>query len=165
MLADASLLEALGDENQAIDLVVQVARNDPRVTPEAMILVGIAMMFFAFVLITQFAVWQYGRGAVQSAANEAARASAGFGADPGVCLEVFEAARGDLLGGSLGDGVGSPRCTVTGEFSEVVVPVRDIRGRAIGVLDVDSYDPGHFSEAHRKGYESIVRMLEDSWTS
>ncbi len=49
--------------------------------------------------------------------------------------------------------------------SEVVVPVRDIRGRAIGVLDVDSYDPGHFSEAHRKGYESIVRMLEDSWTS
>ena len=86
--------------------------------------VGIAMLFFAFVLITQFAVWQYGRGAVQSAANEAARAAAGFGSDPGVCMQVFEVARGDLLGGSLGDGVGTPRCTVAGEFSEVVVPVR-----------------------------------------
>jgi len=47
--------------------------------------------------------------------------------------------------------------------SEVVVPIRDINGRAIGVLDVDSFLPGHFSEAHRKGYESIVRLLEDSW--
>ena len=27
--------------------------------------VGIAMLFVAFVLINQFAVWQYGRGAVQ----------------------------------------------------------------------------------------------------
>ena len=47
--------------------------------------------------------------------------------------------------------------------SEVVVPIRDINGQAIGVFDVDSFLPGHFSEAHRKGYESIVRLLEDSW--
>ena len=47
--------------------------------------------------------------------------------------------------------------------SEVVVPIRDINGRVIGVLDVDSFLPGHFSEAHRKGYESIVRLLEDNW--
>ncbi len=82
------------------------------------------MLFFAFVLITQFAVWQYGRGAVQSAANEAARSAAGFGSDPGECFRVFNAARNDLLGGSLGAGVGSPRCTVGAEFVEVVVPVR-----------------------------------------
>jgi hypothetical protein len=82
------------------------------------------MMFFAFVLITQFAVWQYGRGAVQSAANDAARSAAAFGAEPGACEAVFELARGDLLGGSLGDGVGRPRCTTGGEFAQVVVPVR-----------------------------------------
>jgi len=48
--------------------------------------------------------------------------------------------------------------------SEVVVPVRDSDGTAIGVLDVDSYHPGHFSEIHREGYESIVRLLEGNWT-
>ncbi|NNF56021.1 MAG: hypothetical protein HKN03_16465 [Acidimicrobiales bacterium] len=84
---------------------------------------AISMMFIAFVLIAQFAVWQYGRGAVQSAANEAARASASFGADPGDCYRRFEDARGDLLGGSLGAGVGAPQCTIGGEFSEVIVPV------------------------------------------
>ncbi|MGD8439674.1 MAG: GAF domain-containing protein [Holophagae bacterium] len=47
--------------------------------------------------------------------------------------------------------------------SEVVVPVRDARGRAIGVLDVDSHLADHFTEAHRDGYESIVRMLESRW--
>jgi hypothetical protein len=81
------------------------------------------MMFFAFVLITQFAVWQYGRAAVQSAANEAARSAGAYGADSGICGRVFNAARSDLLGGSIGDGVGTPRCTVGGEFVEVVVPV------------------------------------------
>jgi len=47
--------------------------------------------------------------------------------------------------------------------SEVVVPVRDARGRPIGVLDVDSHLPGHFGAAHRGGYDSIVRMLEERW--
>ena len=47
--------------------------------------------------------------------------------------------------------------------SEIVVPVRDVSGRVVGVLDVDSYHPSHFTEAHREGYESIVRLLEDRW--
>lgn len=47
--------------------------------------------------------------------------------------------------------------------SEVVVPVRDARGRAVGVLDVDSHEPGYFTEVHRDGYDSIVRMLEERW--
>jgi len=85
--------------------------------------VGIAMMFIAFVLITQFSVWQYGRGAVQSAANDAARAGAAFGGDPGACSQAFESARADLLGGSLGDGVGAAQCSSSGEFVQVVVPV------------------------------------------
>ena len=49
--------------------------------------------------------------------------------------------------------------------SEIVVPVRSVGGRVIGVLDVDSYHPCHFTEAHREGYESIVRLLEDRWNS
>jgi GAF domain-containing protein len=47
--------------------------------------------------------------------------------------------------------------------SEIVVPVRNVSGRVVGVLDVDSYHPSHFTEAHREGYESIVRLLEDRW--
>ena len=47
--------------------------------------------------------------------------------------------------------------------SEVVVPVRDVDGRVIGVLDVDSYHPGHFTDAHREGYEAVVRLLEERW--
>jgi L-methionine (R)-S-oxide reductase len=48
--------------------------------------------------------------------------------------------------------------------SEVVVPVRDRKGRPIGVLDVDSHIVGHFTEAHRAGYENIVRLLEERWS-
>lgn len=47
--------------------------------------------------------------------------------------------------------------------SEVVVPIRDVNGSAIGVLDVDSYHPGHFTDAHREGYEAVVRLLEERW--
>jgi GAF domain-containing protein len=47
--------------------------------------------------------------------------------------------------------------------SEIVVPVRDVRGRAIGVLDIDSHQPGFFTEAHRDGYDTVVRTLEERW--
>jgi GAF domain-containing protein len=44
--------------------------------------------------------------------------------------------------------------------SEIVIPMRDRSGRAIGVLDVDSHRLGHFTDVHRRGYESVVRLLE-----
>lgn len=44
--------------------------------------------------------------------------------------------------------------------SEIVVPVRDGAGRAVGVLDVDSHRLAHFNDVHRRGYESVVRLLE-----
>lgn len=47
--------------------------------------------------------------------------------------------------------------------SEVVVPIHDVNGRVTGVLDVDSYLPGHFTEAHREGYEGIAQLLEERW--
>lgn len=98
----------------------------PRDERGAVVLSGIAaiaVMFVAFVLIAQFAVWQYGRGAVQAAADDAAQAASAYRADPARCVAVFELARADVLGGSLGQGVGSPSCTSDGEFVEVVVPV------------------------------------------
>lgn len=45
--------------------------------------------------------------------------------------------------------------------SEVVVPVRDVDGQAIGVLDIDSHLANHFSKTHREGYEAVVRLLEE----
>ena len=44
--------------------------------------------------------------------------------------------------------------------SEVVVPLCGADGRPVGVLDVDSHRPDHFTDAHREGYESVVRLLE-----
>lgn len=83
---------------------------------------GIALLFFT--LLAQFAVWQYGRGAVRSAAEEAARAAAPLAADPGACTRRFEEVRTGLLGGRLGDGVGAPRCRLVGDLVEVSADVR-----------------------------------------
>ena len=44
--------------------------------------------------------------------------------------------------------------------SEIVVPLHDGTGRVVGVLDVDSHFPAHFTDGHRRGYEAIVRLLE-----
>jgi GAF domain-containing protein len=47
--------------------------------------------------------------------------------------------------------------------SEIVVPVFGANQTPIGVLDVDSHKPDHFTDSHRAGYESIVRRLETRW--
>jgi hypothetical protein len=86
-------------------------------------ILAISVMFVAFVLIAQFAVWQYGEGAVRAAANDAVRASAAHGSDDSACGVVFDRARMAVLGGSLGSGVGEPRCSRGPEFTELVVPV------------------------------------------
>jgi len=44
--------------------------------------------------------------------------------------------------------------------SEIVVPLRGADAVPYGVLDVDSHLPEHFTEAHRRGYEKICRLLE-----
>jgi GAF domain-containing protein len=43
--------------------------------------------------------------------------------------------------------------------SEIVVPVRDRDGALIAVLDVDSTDPGAFSDVDARGLEAIVRRV------
>ena len=49
--------------------------------------------------------------------------------------------------------------------SEVVVPIHDRTGRAIGVLDVDSHRANHFDEIDAEGYEMVVRLLEKTWNT
>jgi GAF domain-containing protein len=43
--------------------------------------------------------------------------------------------------------------------SEIVVPVRDRSGAIVGVLDVDSERPAHFSEIDREALERIVALI------
>jgi hypothetical protein len=65
-----------------------------------------------FTLFAQFAVWQYGRGAVRSASLEAARAAAPLDAVPGACERRFADVASGLLGGPLGEQVSAPQCDV-----------------------------------------------------
>ena len=72
---------------------------------------AIGVFLFVFAFATQMAVWQYGRGAVRSALNEAARAGAGFETGGELaCQAQFDDAIAGLLGGSLGSGVQPVRC-------------------------------------------------------
>jgi hypothetical protein len=82
---------------------------------------GAALVWFT--LLCQFSVWQYGRGAVRAAAQEAARAGAPLGATEEECLRRFDQVRSGLLGGRLGSGIGHPRCDVAGPLVEVTVEV------------------------------------------
>lgn len=82
------------------------------------------MFLTFFTLFAQFAVWQYGRGAVRSATLEAARAAAPLGALPGACERRFSDVTSGLLGGPLGEQVSAPRCEIG---AEVVVVSTDVR--------------------------------------
>lgn len=85
-------------------------------------LVAMGMILVMLTLFTQFAVWQYGRGVLRSAALEAARTEAVFEPTPGACSERFEQVRRDLLGGQMSEGVGEARCEV---FEDRVVVTVD----------------------------------------
>jgi hypothetical protein len=83
---------------------------------------GGALLFFT--LLAQFATWQYARGAVRAAAQEAARAAAPPDAPAHVCVDRFDQVRSGLLGGRLGDGVGPVGCEVDGAVVRVRAEVR-----------------------------------------
>lgn len=75
-------------------------------------LVAMGMFLIMLTLFTQFAVWQYGRGVLRSAALEAARSEAVLDAGVGLCEQRFNQVRTELLGGQMGAGVGAPTCTL-----------------------------------------------------
>lgn len=81
-----------------------------QVVPAYLVAVGVALVFF--VLLVQFAVWQYGRGAVRAALGEAARVGAPAGAGVAECEDRAATVLADLLGGPLGREV-AVTCTET----------------------------------------------------
>lgn len=66
---------------------------------------AMALVLVFFVNLAQLVVWQYGRGSVRAAVDEAARAGAGTAGGLGACEARAAAVLGDLLGGSMGDEV------------------------------------------------------------
>ncbi len=87
-------------------------------------LVAMGMFLIILTLFTQFAVWQYGRGVLRSAALEAARSEAVLDAGEGACVRRFEQVSGDLLGGSMGEGVGAVHCKLLDDRVVVTVSAR-----------------------------------------
>jgi len=49
--------------------------------------------------------------------------------------------------------------------SEVVVPIHDVQGRPVGVLDIDSHRDGHFDEVDGEGCRLIVDILQKGWNT
>lgn len=82
---------------------------------------AMGMFLVILTLFVQFAVWQYGRGVLRSAALEAARAQAGLDASAGACERRFGEVRSELLGGDLGEQVSEVRCQL--DADRVVVSV------------------------------------------
>jgi hypothetical protein len=81
-----------------------------QVLPSYLVAVGLSLVFF--VLLVQFVVWQYGRGAVRAALDEAARVGAPADAGVNDCEDRAAVVLGDLLGGAVGRDI-SVTCTET----------------------------------------------------
>ncbi len=77
---------------------------------------GIGILLLCFVIVCQFAVWIYARGALQAAAQAAVRSAAPLDSSAGSCEQAFELARSQLLGGDLGRNVGGVHCELGDVF-------------------------------------------------
>lgn len=99
-------------------------RSSERGSATVTTLVAFGLFLIFFTLFAQFAVWQYGRGAVRSATLEAARAAAPLEAVSGACERRFDDVTSGLLGGALGEQVSAPRCELG---IDVVVVSADVQ--------------------------------------
>lgn len=84
--------------------------EDGSTIPAYVVALGTALIFF--VMLVQFVAWQYGRGVVRSALDEAARAGAPAEATIDDCRARAADVLGDLLGGAMGDEI-EVTCTET----------------------------------------------------
>lgn len=53
----------------------------------------------------------------------------------------------------------------TASRSELVVPIEARDGRLIGVLDLDSPDPGRFDERDARGLEAVAAVYSAAWNT
>lgn len=92
-------------------------------TASTVLAMGLALLLF--VNLSQWIVWQYGRGSVRASLDEAARAGAGTVGGVEACEAKAGDVLGDLLGGSMGDGVTiACRATGTSMVAEATVSFR-----------------------------------------
>ncbi len=108
----------------AVTMVPHVGRRDERGSLTVPALFAIGVLLLVFVLVAQLVAWEYTRGAVRAAAQEAARAVVPLDASIVQCVDRFEQVRQQVLGGSLGAGVGTPRCAIGPDRVTVEVDVR-----------------------------------------
>ena len=85
---------------------------------------ALLVMFLAITIVVQFVVWQYVRGTVRAAAQEAARTASVFDAEPGACERRFESVVAGLLSGPLSEQVSEPVCAHEAELVTVSAEVR-----------------------------------------
>ena len=79
-------------------------------------LVALSFSLLALVGLLNFVVFQYGRGAVRAALDEGARAGTRISESAETeCEERAARVLGDLLSGSMGDGVEPVQCAVVGQ--------------------------------------------------
>ena len=79
--------------------------RDDRGATSAAFVAGMGFAFVVFVGLANLVTYQYGRGAVRSAVDQAAHAGSRASATETTCLARADQALDGLLGGSLGDQV------------------------------------------------------------
>jgi hypothetical protein len=80
-------------------------------TVQYLLAVGLSLVLLAQLM--NLLVVSYGRGAVRAALDEGVRAAAVVQGDAGQCRARAEEVLADLLGGTMGSGVGPVGCSVT----------------------------------------------------
>lgn len=87
--------------------LTRAADEDGFLTVQFVAATGLSLL--VLVMVANLIVFQYGRGVVRAALDEAVRTGSRATADVEQCLRRADDAIGDLLGGTLGDGV-AVRC-------------------------------------------------------
>ena len=99
MAASGKLRRRTGDRGAATVVVVLLA----------------GMLFYGFLAFTNFVIYQYGRGVVRSAVDQAAQAGSRASASTDTCQARADEALDNLAGGTLGDNI-TVSCADNGQF-------------------------------------------------
>jgi Flp pilus assembly protein TadG len=78
------------------------------------VMLGLTLLILAFIGLANFVVFQYGRGALRTAVEQAARAGSRASADVAACEQRGHEALDAVLGGEMG-GDATLSCTVSGD--------------------------------------------------
>lgn len=94
--------------------------RDDRGATTAGVVLGVGFLTLAFTTLANLVVYQYGEGALRSAADQAARSGSRASASEAACEQRGQETLDAVLGGSLGDGA-TVDCTDDGEVVRATV--------------------------------------------